>query len=291
MAKFTYHINRAGRNVAGNLLGNVLVILCSSALFLILGCFALISMNIDAMMYKVRKSVPLVVFLKENISTDEIKGLQSRIGFIDGIERIDFFSKEDALDDFRKQLGENRDIIEVIDSNPLPAYFEIFLRKPGLADNIAHQLENEREVEEVKYSPQLRKQLKSAGRILGVFGLYGKMALSVFTAVAVFLVFVMNQDFIDREDVKTLKLLGAKTGFIMFPSLIQGVILAVLAFLISTGMLYYLYYYGSAALKTYEFIPSEIVFLDAEEIVRLSLLEILPAVIGSYAGARRTIGN
>ena len=53
--------------------------------------------------------------------------LQPRLMVIPGVDEVSFITPEAALNEFRSSLGEEADILDLVEANPLPASFHLTL--------------------------------------------------------------------------------------------------------------------------------------------------------------------
>ena len=78
-----------------------------------------------------------------------------RFEALDGVSRVRFVSKGQALENLRADLGREASILEGLERNPLPASFEIELasesRSPGAVGALAARIAESEEIDEVRY--------------------------------------------------------------------------------------------------------------------------------------------
>jgi len=86
---------------------------------LLIGYFIVFSVNVNSLIGDVRSKIELEVFLDPAL--DEAAGLKIRnqIRGFEGVEIVEYISKEKAAARFEKEFGRN--IFDVLEGNPLPA--------------------------------------------------------------------------------------------------------------------------------------------------------------------------
>jgi len=85
------------------------------------------------------------VFVKDDVPVEQALALRERLAKLQGVQAAQFISKEDALAEFRAQLGQDSDLLDVLEENPLPASMRLQLAETAqqsdrlslLADYIA----------------------------------------------------------------------------------------------------------------------------------------------------------
>ncbi|MBN1349009.1 hypothetical protein JXJ21_06345, partial [candidate division KSB1 bacterium] len=98
------------------------IITITISLFLI-GGILVIALNMHQILSSIRARMELEVFLDNSISGEKIRALQQQIASIEGVEKTEFISKEQAAEYFLSEF--KQDITEILDANPLPASFRI----------------------------------------------------------------------------------------------------------------------------------------------------------------------
>jgi len=208
---------------------------------LLVGLFYQISTNITRLVESVRQKVELEAFLEEPLSKQRINDIQSQLIAIEGVERVQWISKDDAALIFKKEFGE--DINNVLDFNPLPPSFKIFLkegyRTPARAEDVHKKIMEIKGVENIAYRKELLEFLDQRTKILSAVGL----ALGILLAAsAIFLVSNTIRLTIDakRKSVQTMKLVGASRWFVRAPFIIEGILQGLAGGLTASGIIYYL---------------------------------------------------
>ncbi|MEK9137715.1 MAG: permease-like cell division protein FtsX, partial [Bacteroidota bacterium] len=85
---------------------------------LLLGIFAVITINTSRFIDTLRDKVEMEAFLQEPMTRDEIADLIKNVTDMPGVEQVVYIPKEEAARIFKEQFGE--DIESVLDFNPLP---------------------------------------------------------------------------------------------------------------------------------------------------------------------------
>ena len=208
---------------------------------LLLGLFYIISTQTSRIIDSLRNRVDMEVFLDEPISRQRITDIQQQILSLDGVERVQFISKDEAARIFKEEFGE--DITKVLDFNPLPPSFKIFLREEfrttEKAADINRRIKDTRGIKDVVYRRDLLEFLDRRTRVLYNVGL----ALGVIIGIsAIFLVSntIRLTIYAKRKTIQTMKLVGAPRWFIRAPFLIEGMLQGIVGGILAMGIHYYL---------------------------------------------------
>ncbi len=75
---------------------------------------------------QLKSNIVMSVFIKENISDDDIEKINTELSQLDYLKSSEYISKEKAAEIFIKETGD--DFRKILDYNPLPASFNIKLK-------------------------------------------------------------------------------------------------------------------------------------------------------------------
>lgn len=124
------------------------------ALFLF-GVFLLGTINLQKAITQVQEKVEVVAFLREGLDLSEVRSLGVKIGALGGVARVNYVSKEEAMQKFREELKGNQDLLDAMEANPLPASFQVKVspsaRNPDRIRSLALEIGRMSGVEEVEY--------------------------------------------------------------------------------------------------------------------------------------------
>ena len=108
----------------------------------LVGVFLIATINMTRLVRSIQKRMSLEVFIDNSLNEDGIAKLEGEINNLDGINSIEFISKEKAAQTFKEEFGEN--IFEILEENPLPSSFRIDLdqeyRSAVNAEKVVEQL-------------------------------------------------------------------------------------------------------------------------------------------------------
>jgi cell division transport system permease protein len=209
----------------------VTILIMSSAL-LILALFVLVALNLGLLLEKARANVDVRVFLVEGLAAERQAALQPPFLALPGVAEARFISKDQALQEMRAELGDDADVLEVLDENPLPASYHLELapgaRDPRAVAAIAEDLRRWPEVADVVYSEAWVGALATWARLFR----WGSLAVSLVVLVAA--VFVISNTVrltmaSSRRVIEIQLLVGATNGFVRTPYLVEGMLHGLIA--------------------------------------------------------------
>jgi cell division transport system permease protein len=265
---------------------NFLAVLSISIGLSLITTFIMITFSMDSVLQRWANNFGLVVYLDESMSPADEQTLNKQFRNDRDIIEVNFVSKDLALKKLGSTLGENALIIEGLDENPLPSSFELRLQssllEPERVREKAEELERISGIEEVQYGEKWLSSLYTLSKTMKIGSIV--TGLAIFIAIT-FITYSTIKIFFYRrkEEIETLKLLGATRSFIRLPFLLEGFIIGLLGGITSSLLIFGIYSFVS--LKVVEFMPSVSLFISS---VPLQVYIIVPlagasvSVIGSF---------
>jgi cell division transport system permease protein len=213
---------------------------------ILLGLFTIVFRNTNQIVESFRDRVEMEAFLEEPITDETSPIVERKIHAIPGIKAAKFISKEEAAKIFKEQFGE--DIRNILEFNPLPASFKIYLEKDYKNTDSARvvyaKLKLVPGVDDVIYRKTLLQLLDRRAQLFAMASLGSGIALLI---TAIFLVSntIRLAIYAKRKIITTMKLVGATRMFIRLPFLVEGIVQGVLGGLFSSGFIYLVVVYAS----------------------------------------------
>lgn len=236
-----YFISDAFKNLKRNRTLTAASIATVAVTLLILGVFILTSLGINSGIYDLQSKVEVQVFLKDNITKEQSADVKNKVEAIKGVKEVTFKTKEEALKDFKETLGENKDLLEGLDSeNPLPNSYVVKVSNLEVIDNIVKKAKDLPGVEKVENG---KKAVKNIRTFVNVVRWTGIALFIILIGVSLFLIgnTIKLTVYARRKEIGIMKYVGATDWFIRWPFVIEGVIMGFVGSIISVVVLYYAY--------------------------------------------------
>ena len=233
----------AGESFAGfrrrKLTTGVTILIMGSAL-LVLAVLTLATLNLGQMLEQARAGIDMRVFLADGLDADRTAALQPRLVVIPGVQQVAYISPEQALREFRASLGEDAELLDLLQDNPLPASYHLTLaaeaRNLESVRAIGREVGGWPEVAEVVFHQEWIDALETWTFRFQMASLL--VGLVVFVAA----VFVISNTVkltmaASARVIQIQKLVGATNAFIRTPYLCEGMIQGLLAGCLAMGVL------------------------------------------------------
>jgi cell division transport system permease protein len=256
---------------------------------LILSLFSILLINANSVVESLRERVEMEAFLQEGLGQGELDSLAQQIRAVAGVRDVAFISKDSAAAIYREEFGQ--DIYKVLDFNPLPASFKIYLqqnsRTAKAAQTIYDQVVTFKGVDEVIYRKTLLELLDKRATIL----LWIALGIGVFITISsVFLVAntIRLAIYNKRKIIQTMKLLGATRSFVRIPFLLEGVIQGLIGGVLASCTVFLVFEFLA------RYVSAELIEFVRVEIIAYGIIVgvgCLLGLVGSMISVRRFIGE
>jgi cell division transport system permease protein len=108
-----YLIKQGLQSIMRNKMMSLASISTVMASLLILGIYLITMFNVNAMVKNVEAGVEIKVFLTNDITNSQMTDIESKMKETKGVTDVTYESKQQALENFKKQLGENADLVRI----------------------------------------------------------------------------------------------------------------------------------------------------------------------------------
>ncbi len=232
---FGYLIGEGFSNVFKNKksTGASLMIMCAT--MIIFGVFLILGENINHFVKNVEDSQGIQVFAKDEATDEQVKALGEQISKIEGVNKTQFKSKEDALNQMKENLGEeNESLLEGYEgeNNIFTASYVVTLTDLNLNQQVQDEIMKLDNVKKIASSNQTVSTLIDLSN-----------GIKIVTGVILILLIIISVFIISntikltvharRKEISIMKYVGATNGFIRWPFIVEGMIIGIISSLIS----------------------------------------------------------
>jgi cell division transport system permease protein len=209
------------------------------ALF-VLGAFLLVTTNLQRLAVEWSRAAEMSVYLDDDVGIEGRTAVEQALAPGPVVAGFDYLSKEEALRRFKQTFTDLADAAEALDSNPLPASYEVRLEASastaGGVDALADTLRQMPGVADVRYDRQWIDRLQSAVNVVRGIGLVLGAVLVVAAGLTVANVVRLSLN-ARRDEIDIMQLVGAPRAYIRGPFVMEGVIQGGLGALVSLATL------------------------------------------------------
>ena len=245
---FKYLVREGLRNAWANRLmtfASVGVLVCCLVL---MGSAVLVSVNITHLMQLFEDKNVVMVFLNDTISGSDatltVADVQNKILTIDNVDpdNIEFVPKEKGFSSLMDRFDEKLKIIDTLGdtANILPDAFKVGFKDPTRYETTVQQLKNLPEVYTVRDNREYAEKLMGINQTVTVVGAW---IVGLLLVVSLFIITntIKLTMYVRKLEISIMKSVGATDWFIRMPFLVEGIVIGLIAGLISFGLVSYIY--------------------------------------------------
>jgi cell division transport system permease protein len=194
----------------------------SAVALTILAGFLLLAWQVHSIAEALPRQFEIHAFLQVNAPREDAERLATELGALPGIALVRLVPREQAWEAYQKHFPNPQDLAD-LGANPLPDKLEIVPLKPEDTDRIAAVVRERPEIEQVNDGREILGKLMTIARVIRGAGLF----LALFLALGITAIIsnaIRITIFARRRDIQIMQLVGATTGFIRFPFVLEGAI-------------------------------------------------------------------
>ncbi len=243
MSRLAYFTRETLISLRRNLLMTFAGVMTVSVSLFLFGGILLVSRVVDHGTSKWKNGVELEIFMQVKASKGQIANVRDSLeadmrgGSKAEVKRYRFFTKQDALKEFRKLFHDEPVLVENTKAEALPTSFRVVPVRPQLTESIRKEFENVPGVKGINTPAKQVKTLLNVTRWIrwGFFLLAGVLlASSLFLIVNT----IRLATFARRREIEVMKLVGASNWFVRVPFMAEGLVQGAIGAGLAVGLIY-----------------------------------------------------
>ena len=260
-----YFFKSAFKSMYKNIVMTLASVFVLIACMLIIGSVYLAAENVLSFMDRLDAQNEIVAFIDDDYSEDSLsrKKLEKKISDIDGVESVEYITKEQALAEHRDALGEDGAYLEGFDEDENPLRNELRIKISDLErfSEISDEILAQNEIARVRDSRDVVEMLQKTRQALTMLGFWVVVILAV---VSLFIIsntikLAMHNR---RNEINIMKYVGATNNFIRLPFVLEGILIGFVSAVVALGAQWCLYTYVIVPLISDSFLSASIVDFD-----------------------------
>lgn len=280
----SYYLSEFSKVFKQSIFSNIFSIISTSLIFLLL------SMTISGwwissrLVDRMKDEAEINIFFIDGLNESDISDIIDDIKNITGVFKIANIDSDEAFKRMSELLGNDTEILELFDENPFSPFLEVNIDIDSF-ESVLGSLENINGVDYIRNNKEMLENLKRILYMIKFAGIFVLTAIGVSTIIIISHMIRLGINN-NREQVNTLRLLGAPEGFIVLPFLLNALVITL------SGSVFSLIFLSIVIQKIYLSIIDVLPFLPItsgnELMDTLTLLlvgiGILLAIIGTVFG-------
>lgn len=287
LTRFRYLLGEAADNIKANRTTAYIALATTTFTMLGMGVFLLLYLNAQEALGSLKDEIKVIVYLRDSTAPKEIAQLRGELSEDPAVAAVEFVSREQALATFRAQFPSEERLLNGLGDNPFPASLVVKVgpayRSSEQVGALVRKLKALAEADEVLYSQDWIENLAVAVRYLRMLGVGIGVVLAA-SMVTILANTIKLTLYARRDEIEILKLIGATTGFIKTPFVLEGALLGGTGALCSLFLLRTLFGLAESKLAvqgTFWGVGRGLAFLPDRVTVAFLLLGIMLGCLGS----------
>lgn len=219
-----YLLREGWRNIGRRRTQFVLASLVVAACITLLTVFLIITVSLLGLFNTVARHGEVYAFITDAAAVD-CTDLISQVAALDGVSEVRLVEKHQALEELKADLGEDADLLNALDENPLPASLRLTLSSHISSTEQLDALE-----QKLHLLPGItevwsgREALVRLAQALRTAGFIDVVVLLLTAVCSIFIVFQTVESSIAsrRSEIEIMELVGAPPGTVRFPFVLEG---------------------------------------------------------------------
>ena len=258
-----------------------LMIMCAT--MFIFGLFFVIGENINAYVKSIADAQGIRVFIEDSATDEEIDDIGEEIKNIQGVRNVVLVSKEEALESMKELVGpELAEGYENADDIIYPVSYEVTLDDLELNEQIQEEIKQIEKVDDIRSANEeielIVKIAKGVKKVTATI-----LVLLIIISTAIISNTIKLTVHARRKEISIMKYVGATNSFIRWPFVVEGIIIGVIAALLSVAIIGIAYTAIAGKL-------SEIVLIDMMYLNLIEFKDMFNLIITVYLGLGIGIG-
>lgn len=230
----SYLLGEGFRNVFKNMKSTISALTTMCLCMLLFGIFFIIGQNINHIMNTIEDAQGVTVFFNPNIKESKIQEYGEKIRKIDGVNNAQYVSKEQNLNQLKEDIKGYSELIEGFEFKLMGASYKVTLS--DLSRNVAIQQEIENivgsDLDSISSSNEEVAMLMNIAKGVRIFTL-GLLLVLVIISLVIIGNTIKLTVHARRKEISIMKYVGATNSFIRWPFIVEGIVIGIIAALIS----------------------------------------------------------
>lgn len=212
--------------------------------FATLGGFLLVSINVQGVLDQWLQAAEMSIYLHDTISEADRVALEQFLTSQPMVAEVEYVSRDRALERFRADFPELRDVTSGVGENPFPSALEVRLRTENggdaAADTLSREVAGKPGVSDIRYDRRWLSRLVgivTTARLIAALVAGILMLGAAFTVAAV----VRLSLYARRDELEIMQLVGAPFSYIRGPAIVEGLLLGGIGAAVALAVIAVLY--------------------------------------------------
>ncbi len=239
----SYHIGEGIKNVFKNkksTIASIAIMVCTMFMF---GIFFVIGQNVNNIMQTIEREQGIQVFIINEATEDEVEEVRNVISTIDGVSTAEIFTKQQALDQMKERLKDNKDLLKGYEGDNNIFSDSVVVKLNDLQKSAEVQSKiKEIEIDGTKYVKKITSSDDTINALIKIANGIRLVTGVILVLLILISVFIISNTIkltvhARRKEISIMKYVGATNSFIRSPFIVEGIIIGILSALITISII------------------------------------------------------
>ena len=199
-------------------------------------CFILVG-NFNNFIKQVEAEQGIQAYITNDATDEEVKTLGEEINALDGVNTIEFVSKEEALQHMKDRLGDKSYLLDGYDQNNVfPSSYVVTLTDLSKSSEVQSKISEMKNVKKITSSDETIDMLVRIAKGVKI-GSY--VIIIALIGISIFIISntIKLTVYARRKEISIMKYVGATNSFIRWPFVVEGIIIGLFSGAISLAII------------------------------------------------------
>lgn len=232
----SYFISEGFRNVFKNKKSTFSCLGVMCATMFMFGVFFAIGQNVNNIVSEIEGSQAIRVFALQDATQEEIETLGEKISQINGVNKIEFKTAEDAYNEVKEGLKDRPGVLDALEVSAFSASYIVTLTDLDLNTSVQ---ENILKLDNVKRITSNNQTIEALSKVAKWIRIVTGALLGILIIISIFIISntIKLTVHARRKEISIMKYVGATNGFIRAPFIIEGVIIGIISCILSVALI------------------------------------------------------
>ena len=278
MSSFGYLIKEGFKNLVHNRLMTLASIGVLISCLVLTGSAVMLTINVSNIVDSVGDTNVTKVFLDDSYTKLEAVYKGKELSQVANVSQVEFIDKDEAIQAYRDQLGDEVFANMSGDDNPLPYAYSVKM------DDLSKYDDTVAKIKEVEGVASVSSHREVAEKLTNLSSFITTMSLWIILALAIISLFIISNTirmtmFSHRFEISIMKSVGATNAFVRVPFIIEGIVIGLISAIIAIVLL---------------FVLSDAIINSVQKILDFKytrFTEVMWPIIGSFVAAGVLVGS
>lgn len=229
-----YLVKEGFRNIWSNRMMSVASVCVLLSCLVLIGSASMMFLNIDSLIDKIEQENVIMVFIKDNTDDENVKKMGEELEANANVDKIEFVPKEDAWQEQLATMEEAQaNLFQEISSDiPLPDAYKVTVKDLNIFTQTVNEIKQLDNIDTVRENSDLAQKLDKLSNTISIIAI---VIIAVLFAISLFIISntIKLTVYSRRLEISIMKSVGATNNFVRLPFIVEGIILGMLAAVVS----------------------------------------------------------